>query len=196
MVEKIEEHHRAEQQADPRRAARLDREQADQDRNRDRDDVRLEARLDRGQALDRREHRNRRRDHQIAVEQGGREHAEHDDPVRPPFLAAERPVDQREQRQAAALALVVGAHDDADVFQRHDDHHRPEDQAQHTIDVELVGDQLVVAGEGLAEGVDRATCRCRRRRSRWRRWRACTAGPGRARAPARTAPRLRRPQSR
>ena len=59
------------------------------------------------------------------------------------------------KRQASALALVVGAHDDRDVFQRHDDHHRPEDQAQHAVDVQLVRHERVVAGEGLAEGVDR-----------------------------------------
>ena len=111
--------------------------------------------VDGGQALDRRKHGDRRRDHRIAVEERGREHAHQDDPAGPFLLAAERAVDQREQSEAAALALVVGAHDDGDVFQGHDDHHRPEDQAEHAVDVQLVGDQRVVAGEGLAEGVDR-----------------------------------------
>ena len=48
--------------------------------------------------------------------------------------------------------------------------------------------QLVMAGEGLAEGVDRAACRYRRRRCRSRRWRAsgCPNG-GRARPHARRA---------
>ena len=91
----------------------------------------------------------------IAVEQRGREDAEHDDAAGPFLLAAERAVDEREQREASALALVVGAHDDRDVFQRHDDHHRPEDQAQHAVDVQLVGNERVMAGEGLAERVDR-----------------------------------------
>ena len=40
-------------------------------------------------------------------------------------------------------------------FRRHDDHHRPEDQAEDAVDVQLVDAQRVVAGEGLAEGVDR-----------------------------------------
>ena len=57
--------------------------------------------------------------------------------------------------EAAALPLVVRAHDDRDIFQRHDDHHRPEDQAEDAVDVELVGLQLMMAGEGLAERVDR-----------------------------------------
>ena len=44
MRREIEEHDRAEQQPDPRRAARLDREQADQDADGDRDDERLQGR--------------------------------------------------------------------------------------------------------------------------------------------------------
>ena len=40
----IDQHHRPEQQSDPRRAARLDREQADEDADGDRDDERLPAR--------------------------------------------------------------------------------------------------------------------------------------------------------
>ncbi len=111
--------------------------------------------VDRGQALDCRQHRHGRRDHQIAVEQGGREHAEHDDSARPPFLARQRPVDEGEECEAAALALVVGAHDDRDIFQGHDDHHRPEDETQDAVDMQLVGDQRVVARKGLAEGVNR-----------------------------------------
>jgi hypothetical protein len=72
-----------------------------------------------------------------------------------PFArVAGRAVDQREERQAATLALVVGLHDDRDIFQADDDHHRPEDQAEHAINMEPVGNDLVVAGEGLAEGVD------------------------------------------
>src|SRR4029079_9884138 len=50
--------------------------------------------------------------------------------------------------------LVVGAHDDRDVLQRDDDHHRPEDQAEDAEDVELVDAELMVTGERLAEGVD------------------------------------------
>ena len=153
--DEVEQHHRPEHQADLGGPARLDREQTDEDGDRDRDDERLEAAAHRLQALDRRQHRHRRRDHRIAVEQRRREDSEHDDPARPALLAAERAIDESEQREAAALALVVGAHDDGDVFQRHDDHHRPEDQAEHAVDVQPVGNQGVVAGERLAEGVDR-----------------------------------------
>src|SRR5664279_3906236 len=36
--------------------------------------------------------------------------------------------DQRDQRQDAALAIVVGAHHQQHVLDRHDDRHGPEDQ--------------------------------------------------------------------
>jgi hypothetical protein len=65
-------------------------------------------------------------------------------------------VDQRQQGQAAALALVVGPHDHRDVFQRHDDHHRPEHQADDAIDMRLVERQPMVPGKRIAQGVERA----------------------------------------
>ena len=73
--------------------------------------------IDGRQALDRRKNRDRRRDHRIAVEERRREDSEQDDPRRPFLLAADLTVDEREQSQASALALVVGAHDDRDVLQ-------------------------------------------------------------------------------
>jgi hypothetical protein len=122
--DEIEDHDRAEERANPRRAVRLDREQADQDADRDRHHIRPESRFDRGQPLNGRQHRDRRRDHRIAVEQGTGEHAEQDDARRPaPLLLLGFAVDQRQQGQAAALALVVGAHDRHDIFERHNDHH-------------------------------------------------------------------------
>ncbi len=45
---------------------------------------------------------------------------------------------QRRQREDAALALVVGPHDDRDVLDRDDDQQRIDDQRQHAEDV-LVG---------------------------------------------------------
>jgi hypothetical protein len=151
----IEDHHRTEHQPDAGRPARLDGKQADQDPDRDWDDERLHAHVDCGQALHRREHGHRRRDHRIAVEQRGREHAEHDDAVGPALFAAHRPVDQREEREAAAFSLIVRAHDDHDVFERDDDHHRPEDHRKHSVDVELIRGQGVMPGERLPERVDR-----------------------------------------
>jgi hypothetical protein len=98
-----------------------------------------------------------RRDHAVAVEERAGEDAEQDDPRRPlAAFARALAADQGEQGEAAALALVVGAHDDADIFDRDDDHHRPEDQAEDADDLRGPLRQLVMAGKSLAEGVDRA----------------------------------------
>ncbi len=155
--EEVQHHHRAEHHAHLADAALLDREQADQDADRDRQDERGEAAVDHGQALDRGQYRDRRGDHRIAVEQGGREYAEQDEAARPAAcLGIARSRDQRQQRQAAALPLIVRAHDDRDIFDRHDQHHRPEDQAEHAQYVGRGRFERMVSGEGLAEGVERA----------------------------------------
>ena len=83
------------------------------------------------QAFDRREHRKRRRDHGIAVEERGGDDAEKDQVVP---AAPERPLGQRHERERAALAVVVGADEDDDVFDRHHEDQRPEDQRQDAED--------------------------------------------------------------
>ena len=110
------------------RAVALDEKQDDEDDDRQRDhDAPHLGRIDL-QPLDRAQDRNRRRDRAVAVEQGGADEADHDH-GRAPFVAlgAAR-ADQREQRQNAAFAVVVGAHDEDRVFDRDDDDQRPEDQ--------------------------------------------------------------------
>ena len=93
-----------------RGAARLHREQRDQDHDGQRHDVGVEGRRRDLQAFDRRQHRQRRRDHGVAVEQRGADDAEqHDDAAR---LWPSARVRQRHQRQRAALAVVVGAQQD------------------------------------------------------------------------------------
>ena len=57
-------------------AVLLNREHANQDRDRDRHDVRLEQRRRHLQSLDSAQHRDRRRDHAVAIEQRGAEDAE------------------------------------------------------------------------------------------------------------------------
>ena len=59
------------------------------------------------------------------IEQRRAEHAQKRDQ---PDMAAERPLDQRHQAQRAALAVIVHAHDERDVFQRDDDDQRPQHQ--------------------------------------------------------------------
>ena len=123
--------------------------------DRDRQHEGREARLDDRQALDRRQHRDRRRDHAVAEEQRGRQHAEHHQPVGP-APAAGAALDQREQRQAAALALIVRAQDQQDIFERDDHDQRPEDQAEHAEDVQRIDGQRVMADEDFLHRVERA----------------------------------------
>ena len=92
----------------------------------------------------------------VAVEQGGAGHAEHDVEVAPARrdLAAAR--DQRHQGEHAALAAIVGAHHDDDVFQGDDDDQRPGDQrqdAEHVLGRRLQPGELA---EALLDGVERA----------------------------------------
>ena len=151
----VDQHDRAEKSADAARAMGLDREKPDQDDHRDGHNEGAEPWFDCLQPLDRGKHRDGGRDHAVAIEKRAGEHAEQDDSGRPSALR-DLAADQREQCQAAAFALVVGPHDDADIFDRDHDHHRPEDQAQHSVDVQRVGRDRMMAGKGLAKGVDRA----------------------------------------
>ena len=75
-----DEHHRAEQRADPTRPATLDREEPDEDDARQRQDQRLERRRRDLEPLHRAEDRDRGRDHAVAVEERC---AHHDEDRRP-----------------------------------------------------------------------------------------------------------------
>ena len=64
---------------------------------------------------------------------------------------------QRQQREDAALAVVVGPHDEDQVLDRDDDDQRPEDQRQHAEDVGRASTAMRVrAVEALAQRVQRA----------------------------------------
>ncbi len=121
-------HDRAEEGGDASGAARLHGKQTDQDDHGQRYDVGLEVQGDVLHAFDRRQHRERRRDHGVAVEQGAGNDAEQDDggPA-----GADCALGQRHQGQRAALAVVVGTEQDHDVFERHHDDERPQDQREH-----------------------------------------------------------------
>ena len=151
----IEQHDRPEEGRHALGPAPLDQEQPDQDRHHHRHDPDLHARLVDREAFHRAHDRDRRGDHRIAIEQRRGKDPEQDDPASP-ALARRVLVDQREQGQAAALALVVGPHDHGDVLERHDDHHRPEHQADDAVDVRLVERKPVVPGKRVAQGVERA----------------------------------------
>ena len=81
-------HHRPEDFADCAGPSPLHPEQTDEDDDRDRDDPALERRGHLFQALDRAEHRDRRGDDAVAVEQRGAEHTQRDEE---PALATVRP---------------------------------------------------------------------------------------------------------
>jgi hypothetical protein len=153
--DEIDHHDRPEQRSDAARARALDEEQEDQDRDRQRHHQIAERGIDDRQTLDRRQDRHRRRDHAVAIEQRRGEHAEQDD-ARRPALRRHGTADQGEQRKTAALALVVRLHDDRDIFERHDQHHRPEHEADRAHDVRRIEIERMMARKGLAEGVERA----------------------------------------
>ena len=77
--------------------------------------------------FERAQHRDRRRDGAVAIEQRRTENADRDDAGTLAMLDPE----QRHQRENATLAVVVGAHDDRDVFDRRGDDERPHDERQH-----------------------------------------------------------------
>ena len=123
-----DDHHRPKGRCDARRAAALDGEQQDQDEDRQRHHIVLERRRSELEAFDRRQHRNRRRDHGIADEHRRPDHAQRQ---QRPAPAAQRALPERHQRERAALAIVVGAQQQQDVFCGDDDEKRPQDQGEH-----------------------------------------------------------------
>jgi hypothetical protein len=151
-----DDHHRPEQRAHAPRATLLDREEAGDHRERERDHEGLESRRRDFQSFHRGQHGDRRRDEPVAVEERSAEEADEQQETgadRVP-LAAQH---QCHQCHDAAFALVVRAHDEGDVLDRHDDHQRPEHQRQ---DAEHVGrvdrHRMVRAAEDFLERVKRA----------------------------------------
>ena len=100
------------------------------------------------------QHRDRRRDHRLAGEQRRAADAEQKGD---PGLTTERGLRQRHQRQNAALAAVVGAHHEEDVFDRDREDEREDQQRDRADDARFrqhVG--LNLMGERLAQRVERA----------------------------------------
>ncbi len=146
--------HRAEQPADGARPKPLHGEQADQDRERQRYHEVREARADDVQTTDCGRDRDRGRDHPVAEEQPGAEDPEHHEHRHVGHAAT---LHERGQRHDAAIAAVVGAHDEARVLDRHLDHQRPEDQRRDPIHPGNVGvGRVAVGGEDELLRVQRA----------------------------------------
>jgi hypothetical protein len=130
------QHDGAEDAPDDPRPVALHGEQPDQDRRGDRDDQMVHRRPDDLEALDRGQHRDRRRDDAVAEEQRRTDDpqpGEQEDGAG--RQAAVRPQQQRDQRHDPALAVVVGAHDQRDVLDRDDDRDRPHDERDDAVDV-------------------------------------------------------------
>jgi hypothetical protein len=120
----------------------------------DRFDRVLERRRHHGQPFDSRQHRNRRRDHRIAVEHRGCEHAGNGDRRDPAAHAgAGRALCQRCQRERPALAIVVEAQHDEYVLERNDQRDRPEQRRQGGQHIRLRQGQAMIAGKRFLECV-------------------------------------------
>ena len=106
------------------------------------------------QALDRGQHRDRRRDDRVAEEHRRADHAEHQHERRTPPDRAEG---ERDQRERAALAVIVGAQQDQHVFDRDDDDQRPQDHREHA-EHDLARDRAGCArrDDRFAERIERA----------------------------------------
>ena len=152
---KIGDHDGAKQRTDLCRAARLNHEKANQDDDRKRNHVGRETGIDDNETFRRRKHRHGRCNHAVAIEQRRCKDTQHDNRCRPSF-AFGHAVDQCEECEAAAFPLVISAHDDGHIFERDDDHHRPEDQAENTVDVQRIGRENMMPGESFAECINRA----------------------------------------
>ncbi len=150
------DHDRAEHARDLGRAALLHGEQGDEDRDRDREDPGLERGRRHLESLDGAEHRDRRRDESVTVEERRAEHAERDDARRDPLgrHAAARHHECGEGEDPT-LTLVVGTHHEREVLDRDDDDQRPEHDGRHAERRRLVDRELRMV-ERLAERVDRA----------------------------------------
>jgi hypothetical protein len=148
--------HRAEQLADHRGAVALHRKQADEHRHRDRDHVGLQGRRRDFQPLHGAEHRDGRRDHAVAIEQGCAEHTGQQQGRAPAARAAGGFGGQCGQRHDAAFAPVVGAQDQQHVFQRHHQHQAPEDDRHRADQVRGIQGNAGGGAEDLFHGVQRA----------------------------------------
>ena len=150
-----DERDRTEESGNPRRAVRLHREETEQDQHGQRHDIVLKRRRGDLQAFDRRQHRDRRRDQRVAVEECGADDAEQDDGE---ALAADRAIGERHQRERAAFAVIVGAEQDQHVFDGDDQDQRPDDERQDAEDHRL--ERSLAASRrrmhGFAQRIERA----------------------------------------
>ena len=103
----------------------------EQDDHSQRHDIFVKRRRRDIDAFDGGQHRQGRRDHGIAIEQRGADNAEERDDADGLADTADGARSERHQGQRAALAVIVGAQQDDDVFERDDDEQRPKNERHH-----------------------------------------------------------------
>ena len=151
-----DDHHWSEHLPDGTRSPALDEEEPHDDHDRDRDDPGRERRGHHLKTLDRAEHRDRRCDDAVAVEQGRAEYAERHENAGLLHVATTAGHDERSQGEDAALAPVVRPHHEHQVLHRDDDDQRPEGERADPEHVDAVHRQHVgLLSEGLLQGVQR-----------------------------------------
>lgn len=143
---------RAEEQRHPRRPAALHGKKRDQDPHGHPKHIRLQRRQDQSHPLNRRQDRDRRRDRRIPGEKGRPAQRQQEDRHRPPPRCQPH---QRVKCQDPALAPVVGAQKEEDVFHRDDQDQRPDQQGQDAQHLGLPRNRRPGGAQGLAEGIDR-----------------------------------------
>ena len=141
----------AEQLAHAARTVPLDKEQTGEHADGDRNDELLECRCGDAETFHGREYGDCRSDQRIAVKQGCGKDACRDDPHLPARRTFRRTVCQCGQCEHAAFAVVVELEHDPHVFDRDDEHHRPEQRGQCRQHVRFGGRQAMRTDEGFLE---------------------------------------------
>jgi hypothetical protein len=133
----------------------LHRKQGEQDEDGQRNHKALESRRYHLKSFNRRQYRQRWRDHRIAIKQRGADHAEQDDGE---AFSSERAMRESHQGKRSAFAVIIGAEQDDHVFHRDDEEQRPDDEREDAED-RLPSGRCIVASRRqyrLAKGIKRA----------------------------------------
>gem|GEM_PF-5908997 len=150
------DHDRAEQLADLLGTVLLHQEQGHQHHQRNRHHPVVDTVERQAHALYRRQHRHRRGDHAVTIEQRSADQATDHHQCAQPRVGRRSPPRQRSQGHGAALALVVGAQDEHHVLERHHPQQRPEDQRQDPQYAVMVDRHPITTGKDFLQGIQRA----------------------------------------
>ncbi len=146
-------HDRPEKGSDPCRSVALNCEERNENHDRERQDVIAEDGRCDVQAFQGRKHGDRGRDDRVSGEERRPGNAEEENGCGAP---TEGRLSQCHQRKNAALALIVGTHQEENVFRRHDEVERPEQKRHCPDDVLLAGGFEARVKQRFVQGVERA----------------------------------------